>query len=51
MLFANTFDLFKNDLKKTSSWGILNNEYYLIDYGCNNPSSDEFYKNLMLNNA
>ena len=51
MLFANTIDLFKNDLKKTSSWGILNNEYYLIDYGCNNPSSDEFYKNLMLNNA
>ena len=43
--------VFKNDLKKTSSWGILNNEYYLIDYGCNNPSSDEFYKNLMLNNA
>ncbi len=51
MLLANTFDLFKDDLKKVSSWGIINNEYYLIDYGCNNPSSDEFYSNLMINNS
>lgn len=51
ILLANTFDLFKDDLKKTSSWGILNNEYYLIDYGCNNPKSDEVYRNLMINNS
>ncbi len=50
LLLANNFDLFKDDLTKISSWGILNNEYYLIDYGCNNPFSDEFYKNLMINN-
>lgn len=51
LLLANTFDLFKNDLKKASSWGMLNDEYYLIDYGCNNPESDETYKSLMINNS
>lgn len=44
---ADIFDLFKNDLMKMSSWGIINNIYYLVDYGCNNPSSDSFYNNLM----
>ncbi|MDO4534239.1 MAG: hypothetical protein Q4B63_00335 [Clostridium perfringens] len=48
LLLANNFDLFKDDLEKISSWGILNNQCYLIDYGCNNPSSDEFYNNLII---
>ena len=50
-LLANNFHLFKDDLNKVSSWGILNNQCYLIDYGCNNPSSDDFYNNLMINNS
>ena len=51
ILLANNFHLFKDDLKKISSWGIFNNECYLIDYGCNSPEFDDFYNNLMINNS
>ena len=37
------FILYSEDIISTSSWGILNNENVLIDYGCTTNLGDVFY--------
>ncbi|EGT3615178.1 hypothetical protein FHH43_02830 [Clostridium perfringens] len=39
--------LFKKDLYVPSSWGILNDNYCLIDYGCTSEDGDLYYNFLM----
>lgn len=39
--------LFKQDLYVYSSWGIINDNYYLIDYGCTSDKGDLYYDFLM----
>lgn len=39
--------LFKEDLYVHSSWGIINDTYYLIDYGCTSEEGDLYYDLLM----
>lgn len=41
------FKLFIEDLYSPSSWGYINDEYYLIDYGCTSDEGDVFYETLM----
>lgn len=40
---TNDFILFAEDIISTSSWGILNNENVLLDYGCTTTLGDAFY--------
>ena len=42
---SKAFSLSKNDLRATSSWGILHGEKVLIDYGCPNDRGYKFYRN------
>ncbi|BDC02631.1 hypothetical protein LTX14_000157 [Clostridium perfringens] len=39
--------LFKEDLYVHSSWGIINDTYYLIDYGCTSEEGDLYYDLIM----
>ena len=41
------FLLFKDDLYVHSSWGFLNDNYYLIDYGCTSDKGDLYYDFIM----
>lgn len=41
------FLLFKEDLYVHSSWGFINDNYYLIDYGCTSEKGDLYYDFLM----
>lgn len=41
------FLLFKEDLYVHSSWGFLNDNYYLIDYGCTSEKGDLYYDFIM----
>lgn len=43
--------LFKEDLYVHSSWGIVNDNYYLIDYGCTSEDGDIYYYSLMKMNG
>lgn len=43
--------LFKEDLYVHSSWGIINDTYYLIDYGCTSEKGDLYYDLLMKTNG
>lgn len=43
--------LFKEDLYVHSSWGIINDIYYLIDYGCTSEEGDLYYDLLMKTNG
>ncbi len=43
--------LFKEDLYVHSSWGIINDTYYLIDYGCTSEEGDLYYDLLMKTNG
>ncbi|EHA0993166.1 hypothetical protein H8J87_04780 [Clostridium perfringens] len=43
--------LFKEDLYVHSSWGIINDNYYLIDYGCTSCEGDLYYDFLMRTNG
>lgn len=45
LTISKTFYLSKDDIRATSSWGILNGEKVLIDYGCPSKQGNEFYKN------
>lgn len=40
---ADKYYLFYEDLISTSSWGIIDDKYVLIDYGCTSPFGDVFY--------
>jgi len=40
---ADKYYLFYEDLISSSSWGIINDKYVLIDYGCTSPFGDMFY--------
>lgn len=42
-IIANKFDLLYNDILSLTSWGIYNDRYVLVDYGCTNRLYDEFY--------
>lgn|GEM_PF-722840 len=42
-ILADKHYLFYEDLISVSSWGILNDNYVLIDYGCTSPFGDIFY--------
>ncbi|MGL5245419.1 MAG: hypothetical protein ACRC7R_09630 [Sarcina sp.] len=44
------FMLFLEDLYSPSSWGMINYNYYLIDYGCTSNTGDIVYEKLMANN-
>lgn len=48
---SNKFLLFLDDLYAPSSWGHINNEYYLIDYGCTTDQGDYFYIPLLKNST
>ncbi|GIM27663.1 hypothetical protein CPJCM30710_03290 [Clostridium polyendosporum] len=43
------FLLYSNDIFTPRSWGIIDNKYYLIDYGCTNDLGDEYYDMILLN--
>lgn len=43
---ASSFYLFYEDIISTSSWGILNSNAVLIDYGCTSYRGDMFYNTL-----
>ena len=43
--------LFKEDLYVHSSWWIVNDNYYLIDYGCTSCEGDLYYDFLMRTNG
>ena len=45
LTLSKTYYLAKDDIRATSSWGILNGEKVLIDYGCPSKQGHEFYKN------
>jgi len=45
LTISKTYYLAKDDIRATSSWGILNGEKVLIDYGCPSRQGHEFYKN------
>ena len=45
LTMSKTYYLDKDDIRATSSWGRLNGEKVLIDYGCPNKQGHEFYKN------
>jgi hypothetical protein len=45
LTISKTYFLAKDDIRATSSWGILNGEKVLIDYGCPSKQGHEFYKN------
>ena len=36
--------LSKDDIRATSSWGILNGDKVLVDYGCPNNQGNRFYR-------
>ena len=42
-----TFMLFIEDLYSPTSWGYVNDNYYLIDYGCTSYEGDYFYNMLV----
>lgn len=42
--FSKTFYLSKDDIRATSSWGILQGKKVLIDYGCPSGQGYKFYK-------
>ncbi|HZK53462.1 MAG TPA: hypothetical protein VFC84_04570, partial [Desulfosporosinus sp.] len=44
LTLSKTYYLDKDDIRATSSWGILNGEKVLIDYGCPNKQGHKFYK-------
>lgn len=44
LAISKTFYLSKDDIRATSSWGILNREKVLIDYGCPSTQGYTFYK-------
>lgn len=44
LAISKTFYLSKDDIRATSSWGILNREKVLIDYGCPSKQGYVFYK-------
>ena len=48
---AEKYFLFKEDLYVHSSWGIINDNYYLIDYGCTSCEGDLYYDFLMRTNG
>lgn len=41
---ADKYYLFYEDLISASSWGLINEKYVLIDYGCTSPFGDMFYE-------
>lgn len=38
-----TYDLLFGDIKSLSSWGLLDNQIVLIDYGCTNDIFDKYF--------
>ena len=44
---SKTFYLSKDDIRATSSWGIIDGEKVLIDYGCPNRQGYSFYKTII----
>lgn len=46
-LLEKQFFLFREDLYAKSSWGFIDDNFYLIDYGCTNPRGDLIYELLM----
>lgn len=44
---GNKFMLFIEDLYTPTSWGLINDNYYLIDYGCTSSEGDYFYNMLI----
>ena len=46
-LLEKQFFLFREDLYTKSSWGFIDDNFYLIDYGCTNPKGDLIYELLM----
>lgn len=42
-ILADKHYLFYEDLISVSSWGMLNDNYVLIDYGCTSPFGDMYY--------
>lgn len=44
---GDNFLLFKEDLYVHSSWGFINDNYYLIDYGCTSEKGDIYYDFIM----
>jgi len=45
LTLSKTYYLAKDDIRATSSWGILHGEKVLIDYGCPSKQGHHFYKN------
>lgn len=43
---VNNFYLYSSDIFSKSSWGKLDSEYVLIDYGCTSEKGDYFYRNI-----
>jgi hypothetical protein len=43
MYITKRFRLFQEDIISVSSWGILDNNLVLIDYGCTNEEGDSYY--------
>lgn len=43
MNFKEEFYMLEEDIWATSSWGILDNKFVLIDYGCTDDEGDNFY--------
>lgn len=35
--------LFRSDIYSSTSWGIINNSFYLIDFGCTSNFGDHYY--------
>lgn len=43
MEFKEKFYMLEEDIWATSSWGILDDKFVLIDYGCTDDEGDNFY--------
>ena len=37
------FYLFRSDIFSSRSWGIIDNNFYLIDFGCTSNFGDSYY--------
>lgn len=43
---VNEFHLYEKDIFSSRSWGIINGNFYIIDFGCTSDYGDMFYDNL-----
>lgn len=43
------FLLYPNDIFTPRSWGMIDDKYYLIDYGCTSDTGDAYYDMILFN--